>query len=68
MQSSFQASPQKGQLALSIDQNILDRLEPYKRHINLSAQAEKNVHQTVRRNGKPFLRRTEFTGFASSRA
>lgn len=26
---------------MSIDQNLLDRLEPYKQQINLSAQAEK---------------------------
>ncbi|MDP1605657.1 MAG: type II toxin-antitoxin system CcdA family antitoxin [Rhodocyclaceae bacterium] len=31
----------KGRLSLSIDQNLLDRLEPYKQQINLSAQAEK---------------------------
>lgn len=31
----------KGRLSLSIDQRLLDRLEPYKHQINLSAQAEK---------------------------
>jgi len=30
----------KGRLSLSIDQGVLDRLEPYKQQINLSAQAE----------------------------
>jgi antitoxin CcdA len=30
----------KGRLSLSIDQGLLDRLEPYKNRINLSAQAE----------------------------
>lgn len=30
----------KGRLSLSIDQQLLDRLEPFKQQINLSAQAE----------------------------
>jgi len=30
----------KGRLSLSINQDVLDRLEPYKNEINLSAQAE----------------------------
>ncbi len=30
----------KGRLSLSISQELLDRLEPYKQKINLSAQAE----------------------------
>jgi post-segregation antitoxin (ccd killing protein) len=33
-------TPKKGRLSLSIDQGLLDRLEPYKHQINLSAQAE----------------------------
>ena len=32
--------PRKGRLSLSIDQELLNRLEPYKQKINLSAQAE----------------------------
>ena len=31
----------KGRLSLSIDQTLLDRLEPYKNQVNLSAQAER---------------------------
>ncbi|MBI4985277.1 MAG: type II toxin-antitoxin system CcdA family antitoxin [Rhodocyclales bacterium] len=31
----------KGRVTLSIDQDVLDRLEPYKHQINLSAQAER---------------------------
>lgn len=30
----------KGRLSLSISQELLDRLEPYKRQVNLSAHAE----------------------------
>jgi antitoxin CcdA len=30
----------KGRLSLSISQDLLDRLEPYKQQVNLSAQAE----------------------------
>jgi antitoxin CcdA len=40
MQTSFQAAPRKGRLSLSIDQDLLDRLEPFKQQVNLSAQAE----------------------------
>jgi len=40
MQTSFQTTPRKGRLSLSIDQNLLDRLEPFKQQVNLSAQAE----------------------------
>lgn len=32
--------PKKGRLSLSIDQQLLDRLEPFKHQINLSARAE----------------------------
>ncbi len=31
----------KGRLSLSIDQTLLDRLEPYKSQVNLSTQAER---------------------------
>ncbi len=40
MSLSFDVSARKGRLSLSINQNLLDRLEPYKQQINLSAQAE----------------------------
>jgi antitoxin CcdA len=33
-------SSKKGRLSLTINQNLLDRLEPYKQQINFSAQAE----------------------------
>jgi len=37
----------KGRLSLSISQELLDRLEPYKTQINLSAQTEKLLAQLV---------------------
>jgi antitoxin CcdA len=40
MLTSTTTSAKKGRLSLSIDREILDRLEPYKQEINLSAQAE----------------------------
>jgi antitoxin CcdA len=40
MPLSLQTASRKGRLSLSIDQCLLDRLEPYKQQINLSAQAE----------------------------
>jgi len=40
MPLSLQTASKKGRLSLSIDQYLLDRLEPYKQEINLSAQAE----------------------------
>lgn len=33
----------KGRLSLSISRDLLDRLEPYKQQINLSAQAEEMI-------------------------
>lgn len=41
MLKSLDATTKKGRLSLSIDQALLDRLEPYKQQINLSAQAER---------------------------
>lgn len=35
------APVKKGRLSLSIDQTLLDRLEPYKKQVNLSAQTER---------------------------
>lgn len=40
MQTHYDSSAKKGRLSLSINQNLLDRLEPYKQQINFSAQAE----------------------------
>jgi antitoxin CcdA len=40
MQSHYGSTAKKGRLSLSINQNLLDRLEPYKQQINFSAQAE----------------------------
>ena len=41
MPTAHQHAAKKGRLSLSIDQDILDRLEPFKHQINLSAQAER---------------------------
>lgn len=40
MLRNLDSSARKGRLSLSIDQRVLDRLEPFKQQINLSAQAE----------------------------
>lgn len=40
MLNDFASPSRKGRLSLSISQEVLDRLEPYKHEINLSAQAE----------------------------
>ena len=40
MRTQYDPSARKGRLSLSINQDLLDRLEPYKRQVNLSAQAE----------------------------
>lgn len=40
MQTNFESGAKKGRLSLSINQNLLDRLEPYKQQVNFSAQAE----------------------------
>ena len=40
MQIRFDPSAKKGRLSLSINQDLLDRLEPYKQQVNLSARAE----------------------------
>lgn len=40
MQPCYDANTKKGRLSLSINQSLLDRLEPYKQQINFSAQAE----------------------------
>jgi len=40
MQTHYDVTARKGRLSLSINQDLLDRLEPYKQQVNLSAQAE----------------------------
>lgn len=40
MQTYYDTAAKKGRLSLSINQNLLDRLEPYKQQVNFSAQAE----------------------------
>lgn len=40
MQPHYDPTAKKGRLSLSINQNLLDRLEPFKQQVNLSAQAE----------------------------
>lgn len=40
MQTYYDSTAKKGRLSLSINQNLLDRLEPYKHQVNFSAQAE----------------------------
>ena len=39
----FDSTARKGRLSLSIDQGLLNRLEPFKGQVNLSAQAERFV-------------------------
>lgn len=43
MSLSFNLAAPKGRLSLSINRELLDRLEPYKQQINLSAQAEQMI-------------------------
>ncbi|MBA3032266.1 MAG: type II toxin-antitoxin system CcdA family antitoxin [Gammaproteobacteria bacterium] len=40
MLDTVDSAAKKGRLSLSINQSLLDRLEPFKQNINLSAQAE----------------------------
>jgi antitoxin CcdA len=40
MRTGTEASSRKGRLSLSISQDLLNRLEPYKHDINFSAEAE----------------------------
>lgn len=40
MQPHYNPAARKGRLSLSISQDLLDRLEPFKQQVNLSAQAE----------------------------
>ena len=41
MLKNFDTPARKGRLSLSIDQRLLERLEPFKGMVNLSAQAER---------------------------
>ena len=40
MQTLYDPVARKGRLSLSLNQDLLDRLEPYKQQVNFSAQAE----------------------------
>jgi antitoxin CcdA len=40
MPTYYDTIAKKGRLSLSINQDLLDRLEPYKQQVNFSAQAE----------------------------
>ena len=40
MRTYYNSTAKKGRLSLSINQELLDRLEPYKQQVNFSAQAE----------------------------
>ena len=40
MLTHYNPTAKKGRLSLSINQDLLDRLEPYKQQLNFSAQAE----------------------------
>ena len=40
MRTHYDPAARKGRLSLSINQDLLDRLEPFKQQVNLSAQAE----------------------------
>ncbi|MDD5058953.1 MAG: type II toxin-antitoxin system CcdA family antitoxin [Sideroxydans sp.] len=40
MHTSHLAPAKKGRLSLSINQDLLDRFEPYKQQVNFSAKAE----------------------------
>ena len=40
MRTQYETTAKKGRLSLSINQNLLDRLEPYKQQVNFSAHAE----------------------------
>lgn len=47
MQTHYDANTKKGRLSLSINQSLLDRLEPYKQQVNFSAQAEQLLAQIL---------------------
>ncbi|MFZ3016850.1 MAG: type II toxin-antitoxin system CcdA family antitoxin [Gallionella sp.] len=41
MKTHYDSTARKGRLSLTINQNLLDRLEPYKHQVNFSAHAER---------------------------
>jgi len=41
MQTHYSSPVKKGRLSLSINQSLLNRLEPFKQQVNFSAHAEK---------------------------
>ncbi|OGS71274.1 MAG: hypothetical protein A2063_06745 [Gallionellales bacterium GWA2_60_142] len=41
MKTHYDPTARKGRLSLTINQNLLDRLEPYKHQVNFSAHAER---------------------------
>ena len=47
MLPNFDPTASKGRLSLSINQDLLNRLEPYKDQINLSAHAEQLLAQML---------------------
>jgi antitoxin CcdA len=40
MRTHYDSTAKKGRLSLSINQNLVDRLEPFKQQVNFSARAE----------------------------
>lgn len=40
MSKLYDTAAKKGRVTLSVNQDLLDKLEPYKQQVNLSAQAE----------------------------
>lgn len=47
MRSAFTPAAHKGRLSLSISQDVLDRLEPYKQEVNVSAHVEDMLKQLL---------------------
>ena len=47
MRPNINLAAKKGRLSLSINQDLLDRLAPYKEQINLSARAEQLFAQVL---------------------
>lgn len=41
MKTHYDSTARKGRLSLTINQSLLDRLEPYKHQVNFSAHAER---------------------------
>jgi antitoxin CcdA len=47
VQTHLTSSVKKGRISLSINQELLDRFEPYKQQVNFSAQAEQMLTQIL---------------------